>query len=240
MPLHPVTRQSVPDQVFGQIAFVVFTRELRPGEVLPSERRLAELFGVSRPAIREAIKKLSAAGLVEVRHGGPTIMLDFERHASLDLLPQLLLRDGKLETAVVRSLLEAWLRNGPKVAELAAERHDPELAGLLNESLQALETEKDPVEWRRQAIIFWDHVVNGASSIVFRLIYNSFRAAYEPALTLLNASVDAEVNQLDDYRKLAEAILAGDAMAAKKIGHELIETTTAPLLAALDKIDSDR
>jgi GntR family transcriptional regulator, transcriptional repressor for pyruvate dehydrogenase complex len=240
MPLQPVTRQSVPDQVFEQIALAVFTRELRPGEALPSERGLAELFGVSRPAIREALKRLSAAGLVEVRQGGHTIVRDFDRHASLDVLPQLLLRDGKLETAVARSLLEARLRNGPKVAELAAQRHGPELAGSLDESLRALETEKNPVEWRRQAIIFWDHVVDGAHSIVFRLMYNSFRAAYEPALPLLNASVDAEVNQLDDYRRLAEAIFAGDALAAKKIGHELIETATAPLLAALDKIDSDR
>ena len=43
---------------------------MQPGESLPSERRLAEVLGVSRPAVREALKRVAAAGLVEVRPGG--------------------------------------------------------------------------------------------------------------------------------------------------------------------------
>lgn len=236
MPLHPVTRQSVPEQVFGQIATAVFTGELEPGEALPSERRLAELFGVSRPAVREALKRLSAASLIEVRHGGATTVRDFRRHASLDLLPQLLFCNGKLDTAVARSLLEARLRNGPKVAELAAERHGPELAGLLGESLRALEAEDDPTQRRRHVIVFWDHVVDAAGSIVFRLMYNAFRAAYEPALPLLKASAEAEAAELDAYRRLAEAIVTGDAAAAKSIAHDLIELTNSILTAVLDEM----
>ena len=50
MALQPVNRRSVPEDVFEQILADVLSGEMRPGEPLPSERRLAEVLGVSRPA----------------------------------------------------------------------------------------------------------------------------------------------------------------------------------------------
>ena len=67
---------------------------------LPSERRLAEVLGVSRPAVREALQRLSQAQLVEVRHGGSTTVRDFRTFGGLDLLPRLLVRDGELDPTV--------------------------------------------------------------------------------------------------------------------------------------------
>ena len=49
----------------------------RPGEALPSERRLAEVLGVSRPAVREALQRMTQTRLLEVRHGGATTVRDF-------------------------------------------------------------------------------------------------------------------------------------------------------------------
>src|SRR5689334_12694705 len=115
MPLQPVNRRSVPDAVFDQIAADVLSGEMAPGEALPSERRLAEALGVSRPAVREALKHLSAAGLVDVRQGDTTTVRDFRRFAGLDLLPRIILRDNELDLETVRSVLEARLHNGPKV-----------------------------------------------------------------------------------------------------------------------------
>ena len=235
MALQPVLRRSVPEAVFEEIATDVLSGEMQPGEALPSERRLADVFGVSRPAVREALKRLSAAGLVEVRHGGVTTVRDFRRHAGLDLLPRLLFRNGDLDTAVVRSILEARLRNGPKVAELAAERHGPELAELLEVSLRTLEAEEDPLEWQLDTLVFWDHVVDSAGSIVFRLMYNAFRAAYAPALAALATAMTADVKRPDGYRTLAEAICAGDTAEAKKAAHDLLELSNTTMLAALDR-----
>ena len=234
MALQPVIRRSVPEEVFEQIAADVLSGEMPPGAPLPSERRMAEVLGVSRPAVREALKRLSAAGLVEVRQGDVTTVRDFRRHAGLDLLPRLLFHNGELDVSVVRSMLEARLRNGPKVAELAAERHGPELAGLLEEALRALSTEDDPIEWQRHVLKFWDHVVDGAGSIVFRLMYNAFRAAYEPALATLADSVTDEVKRPDVYRRLADAISSGDTDGAKSTAHDLLELANTTVLAALD------
>src|SRR5690349_9721839 len=138
---------------------------LAPGEALPSERRLAELLGVSRPAVREALQRLSATRLVDVRHGGSTTVRDYQKHAGLDLLPRLLVRDGELDTAVARSIIEARLAIGPDVARMAAERADkaPETARAgLGSALTDLEASGTPVERQHAALAFWDAVVDCA------------------------------------------------------------------------------
>jgi GntR family transcriptional regulator, transcriptional repressor for pyruvate dehydrogenase complex len=240
MPLTPVSRRSVPEDVFEQILAEVLSGEMRPGETLPSERRLAEVLGVSRPAVREALKRVSAAGLVEVRQGDATTVRDFRRHAGLDLLPRLLLRGGELDVLVVRSILETRLHNGPKVAELAAERRRPELAESLDDIVGKLESEHDPIEQQRHALTFWDRVVDGADSIAFRLMYNTLRATYEPALPALATLMAAEVGRPAAYRDLADAINAGDPIRARQAALELLEPATTAMLAAITSLQEQQ
>jgi GntR family transcriptional regulator, transcriptional repressor for pyruvate dehydrogenase complex len=76
MALQPVNRRSVPEDVFDQIVTEVLSGQMQPGETLPSERKLADVLGVSRPAVREAPKRLPAAGLVDVRQGDATTVRD--------------------------------------------------------------------------------------------------------------------------------------------------------------------
>src|SRR6266496_4847296 len=139
MALQPVARRSVPDEVFDQIIDDVVSGEFAPGESLPSERKLAEVLGVSRPAVREALQRVAQAGLVEVRQGDATTVRDFRRHAGLDLLPRLLQPRGELNLSVARSILEARLHVGPKIAELAATRAGASLESPLSQAIAALE-----------------------------------------------------------------------------------------------------
>ncbi len=238
MALQPVNRRSVPEDVFEQIVAEVLSGQMQPGETLPSERRLAEVLGVSRPAVREALKRLTEAGLVEVRQGDATTVRDYRKHAGLDLLPRLLIRDGDLDLSVVRSILETRLHNGPKVAELAAQRRPAELADLLHATVRRLAAEDDPVEQQRAALTFWDQVVDGADSIALRLMYNTLRATYEPALPALAGVMAAEVGHPKAYRDVADAIAAGDPARAGQAARDLLEPATEALLTALDALDT--
>jgi GntR family transcriptional repressor for pyruvate dehydrogenase complex len=240
MALQPVDRRSVPEDVFEQILAEVLSGEMKPGDSLPSERRLAEVLGVSRPAIREALKRLTSIGLVEIRQGDTTTVRDFRRHAGLDLLPRLLLQAGELDTTVVRSILETRLHNGPKVAELAAARRGPELAALLDAAIEALSEDTDPLQRQRHALTFWDHLVDGADSIAFRLMYNTLRATYEPALPALAVMMAAEVDRPEAYRAIAEAVHRGDAEAAAAAARALLEPATTALLGALTELENHR
>lgn len=237
MALQPVARRSVPDEVFDQIIDDVVSGEFAPGESLPSERKLAEVLGVSRPAVREALQRVAQAGLVEVRQGDATTVRDYRRHASLDLLPRLLLPRGELDPSVARSVLEARLLVGPKVAALAAERAGARLETPLRAAIDGLAHDADPVVRQRHALIFWDHIVDAADSIVFRLMFNSLRASYEPALAALATVMEAEVGQVEVYQAVADAIVAGDSDGARRAAEDLLTPATNALLAAIRKLE---
>ncbi|MCW2772323.1 MAG: transcriptional regulator, GntR family [Nocardioides sp.] len=238
MPLQPVTRRSVPDEVFDQVLAEVVDGEIEAGEALPSERRLAEVLGVSRPAVREALQRMAQTRLLDVRHGGATTVRDFRRFGGLDLLPRLLVRKGDLDTAVARSILEARLVVGPGVAALAAERGGPALEALLTDTVDALGATDDGVEQQLHALTFWDQVVDAADSMVFRLMFNSLRAAYEPALVALAPLMAEEVGQVGAYRLLTSAIGAGDPETVRAAADRVLRPATTSLLTALAALTS--
>lgn len=116
----PVTRIRTPrvyQQIAQQIEGLIHDGEYKPGARLPSEREFSQMFGVSRPSVREAMIALEAAGLVEVRSGNGTYVrtnIDSQIHVSpaegKDLGP------GPLEQFEARMLVE------PGLAKLAAQR----------------------------------------------------------------------------------------------------------------------
>ncbi len=229
MPLKPVARRLVPDDVFDQLLDEVVDGELAAGDPLPSERRLAEVLGVSRPAVREALQRLSQARVVEVRHGGTTTVRDFHRFAGLDLLPRLLVRAGELDPAVGRSILQARQAIAPAVAALAAENSGPQSAPELRRAVSALAEATDSETRQHAALEFWDTVVDAADSLVFRLLFNSLRLAYEPAIAALGPVMETEVDNLAGYRDLTDAVVAADGPAARTAADHLLRPTTDAL-----------
>ncbi len=236
MPLQPIQRRSAADDVFDQLLSEV--TGLVPGDALPSERKLSEVLGVSRPVVREALQRLSHAGLVEVRQGDATTVRDFRRRGGFDLLPQLLVQGGELDVAVARSILEARLAIGPEVASLAAARGGGPTAVLLRERVAALAATDDVVERQRIALDYWEVVVDAADSIAFRLMFNSLRAAYEPTLDALATLMAEEVDQVERYAALADAVDAGDADLARTRAGDLLGPATRSLITAIDLLEA--
>lgn len=239
MMFEPIARRSASSAVFDQITARVLEGDLTAGATLPSERRLAEAFGVSRPAVREALQKLTQAGLVEVRQGDATSVRDFRQHAGPELLAQLLVRGGRPDWTVARSVLEARSMIGTQVARLAAERASAESAAALREVVDTLASADDPVALQIEALAFWECVVDAADSIAFRLIFNSLRNAYEPTMTAMAAVLVAEVGRTDLYYRLADAIAANDQDAAHQTATTLLSLGTRAVTAVIDELQED-
>lgn len=70
MEVKPVKKETLTEQIMNQLAEQITSGELKPGERLPDERSLAEMFGVTRSRIREALRALSLIGLIDIRPGG--------------------------------------------------------------------------------------------------------------------------------------------------------------------------
>jgi DNA-binding FadR family transcriptional regulator len=237
MALKPVPRRSVTDDVFDQLVAEVLRGEVSAGEALPSERRLAEVLGVSRPSVREALKRLGHAGLVDVRQGDATTVRDFRRSAGMELLPQLLMSGGTVDIPTARSVMETRLHVGPFVAELAAQRGGAALGPALSGALDHLAAQTDAIARQYAALAFWDVIVDGADSIALRLMYNSLRASYEPVIDAMSAVMEPEVSNHAAYRALAAAITAGRPAAAAKAAAALLRPATDTLLDALRALE---
>jgi GntR family transcriptional repressor for pyruvate dehydrogenase complex len=242
MALTPITKHLVPDDVFEQLMTEVVDGSFAPGDSLPSERRLAELLGVSRPAVREALQRLSATRLVEVRHGGSTTVRDYQRHAGLDLLPRLLVRNGELDPEVARSIIEARLSIAPDVARIAAgraARASETARQQLRDTVDTLAVADDPIARQHAAMAFWDAVVDLADSIVFRLMFNNLRQAYEPAMEPLAPLLDFEVTNVEGYRAVAAALLVSDGEAAATAADALLRPATEAIVTFLDAFEDE-
>jgi GntR family transcriptional regulator, transcriptional repressor for pyruvate dehydrogenase complex len=116
------------EQIVQQIEESIVKGSLKPGDQLPAERELAQRFGVSRTAVREAVKALREKGLVEAYSGRGTFITDGTTQAvrqSLDLMAKIGQPEGSTHLAEVRTILE------PEIAALAAIRiQEPELATM--------------------------------------------------------------------------------------------------------------
>ncbi|WP_300339910.1 FCD domain-containing protein [Accumulibacter sp.] len=108
----------IPDAIAHQLETRILEGSLKPGDRLPAERELAVELGVSRPSLREAIKKLVSRELLISRHGGGTYVTDRLEATFIDPWQQLLEQHPLLQDDVLefRYLLEA------SAAELAAQR----------------------------------------------------------------------------------------------------------------------
>ncbi|MCW3013405.1 MAG: FadR family transcriptional regulator, partial [Solirubrobacterales bacterium] len=82
-------RVPVSTTVYDVLRADILGGRLAPGDGIPSERTLSERFAVNRHAVREAVKRLQQAGLVQVSHGGATRVLDWRIHGGLELLMDL-------------------------------------------------------------------------------------------------------------------------------------------------------
>lgn len=139
----PIQSERLYEQIVQQIEQRILSRELKVGDQLPSERELAEQFGVSRTAVREAIKALHEKGLVVVLVGKGTFIANGTPDAVRHTLNLLLKGDsarGYLNLVELREILE------PEIAALAAVRITDEYVAVLQESMDKMEVAIDDVE----------------------------------------------------------------------------------------------
>jgi len=86
----PIAPKRLADTIVEQLETMILEGTLQPGQRLPPERTLAEQFGVSRPSLREAVKRLVAKGLLVSRQGGGNFVTEKLGTSFSDPLVQLL------------------------------------------------------------------------------------------------------------------------------------------------------
>lgn len=199
MPLATTQRAGLVDQVIAQIRATVAAGEWPVGTRLPPEAELAGALGVGRNTVREAVRALAHAGLLEVRQGdGTFVRAVTEISGAIRRLAGTELR----EVLQVRRLLET---EGARLA--AAHRTAAELAELEGAMAACTEAERaaDLAAFTRADLAF--------HQLVLRCAHNAVLAELYRGLTeVVHASVATTVagGRCESHTGLLAAIRAGD------------------------------
>lgn len=230
-----VSKQSLSEAVYDQLRSRILSRELAAGDELPSERILCEMLGVNRGAVREGIKRLQQAGLVQVRHGGATIILDYEQEAGLEILPAMLIdEEGHMKVEVARGIVSLRQNLAPEVARSAAKRSDEATVKKLEAIISDLHQAEDISESQDLVFEYWNVVVNGSGNIAYKLAFNSLRKTYKRIWGLLTQTLAEEFRDAERLAKLAAAISNGEAEMAHQLASEHIALGSNAMHAVLD------
>lgn len=178
--LKPVKRSNLSNQVYSQLRDNILVSKYCPGERLPSERELCDALQVNRSSVREALKRLEQARLVEIRHGGGCEVLDFRVNGGFELLRHLIMPEGQVNGLVVRSILEFRALIGPEIARLAAQRIKEAELKHINDIVEQLEACRDDDLETIQDLDFDFHytMAQAGENLALLLILNSTRDTY--------------------------------------------------------------
>jgi GntR family transcriptional repressor for pyruvate dehydrogenase complex len=187
----------VADKVAEQLRGLISDGKVKVGDRLPSERELAEQMGVSRISIREALQQLEMQGMLEIVHGGGSIVRNITGQEIRKTLELFLERDPKrvLELAELRAFMEAWAAR-----EAARHRTEAEL-GAIRGYLEEMERDFERGQIRYDVDFKYHTEIAGAThnTIYLHLIDNIY--------SLINYSIKIHHEEVFTGRDDQETIL---------------------------------
>lgn len=214
-------RARLSDAVVAEIAGDILAGHLSPGTVLPSEFQLCERFDVSRTVVREAMGHLAREGLIRVRQGRGTAVLDRTHwnELSADLLhvraQRGLINDLLPDLLEIRRLIEV------EVARLAADRRDEmhltRLGGLIAVMMEHLDV---PEEYNDADVAFHEALMAAAGNELLRKLMRPVSQVRRIGTAIMfSQGKNVALASLSGHREIFDAvakrdpIAAGDAMA---------------------------
>jgi GntR family transcriptional regulator, transcriptional repressor for pyruvate dehydrogenase complex len=222
MPLTSLRRSPLVDLAVSQLREQVLSGQWPVGSRLPAETELAERLEVGRSTIREAIRALVHAGLLETRQGSGTYVRSLTPGA--DWEPRLR-RAAALEVYEVREALEV------QAARLAAiRRTDADIAAVRACLAERERSRDEETSFVEADLAFHRAVVAAAHNPLLAEMFDSLAAVLREALIAVRSDQRVRDPGADAaHARLAVAIEAGDAAAAAQATHDHIDPTAANL-----------
>jgi GntR family transcriptional regulator, transcriptional repressor for pyruvate dehydrogenase complex len=232
----PATRRRVTGDAIERIRELIASGEWGPGTRLPRENDLAQQLGLSRNSLREAVRALALARVLEVRQGDGTYVSSLEPGELLEptLSATNLLRGRTvLELFEVRRLLE------PEAAAVAAQRVDASLVAALRTQLDRMVAAGDRADELVEAdAAFHDVIARAPGNGVLRALLRSLSTSTARARLWHGI---AERGALDlareEHKRILDAIEAGDPDLARATALMHIATNERWLREHLDPSD---
>ncbi len=217
---------KISDVITHQIEAMILDGGLKPGDRLPPERALAARFEVSRPSLREAIKKLETRGLVETRRGGGTYVSNLLDASFTNPLTGLLHNHPETlyDLVEMRHALESV---AAYYAALRATEEDRRMLRQRFEAMEAVTCGDRPIDAAQEARLdteFHIAIAEAAHNVVLlyimRGLFNLLHSGISTSLVRLYTRPGNDALIRDQHRAVFEAIMAGDGELARALASE--------------------
>ncbi len=201
-----VAVRSLHNQVVQELGRLIVSGELEAGKGLPREELLAERMNVSRTALREAMKVLSAKGLIESRQKTGTRVREEAHWNQLDA-DVLAWRCASMPTdSFVEKLVEMREVIEPAAAAAAARRRTPEQLNAIKAAYDAMEAAKDLDAWAIADLAFHESMLQATNNELMTSLFSVIETALGTYF-VLSARKAANFNvALPQHLKVYEAI----------------------------------
>ncbi|MGB9860312.1 MAG: FadR/GntR family transcriptional regulator, partial [Moorellaceae bacterium] len=208
--------RSVYHRVVDEIKNRIFEGRLKPGDKLPAERELAEMLGVSRTSVREALKMLAAEGLVNIKHGQGVFIAEQDPDAYLQQFAKRIFVSPRVikDLFEIRKVLEPvaamW------VAQRAGEQEISKLADLIRqtkEQLGKLKSGRLSLLASHDSQFHYDLARATGNSVLVRIVESLLDLLADSRSQTLSIPGRGEAS-VTEHEAIVEALLQRDANAA--------------------------
>jgi GntR family transcriptional repressor for pyruvate dehydrogenase complex len=207
------------DEVVNQIEGQILNGDCQAGDKLPSESDLAEQAGISRRAIRDALKILETKGLIEVRKGSGAYVArnDYEFYlASIMDNVRSYLSDAR--ASLVNILQFRILIEGSAVAYLA-KKQDPDRLDTLKDNLETQQkalTNKNADLYNKVHLEFHAALVEGLGNPIINMLYEQVSLLIRDRMMLISHDFSVMENSISEHKEIVDRIADGDPGAAQE------------------------
>jgi GntR family transcriptional regulator, transcriptional repressor for pyruvate dehydrogenase complex len=206
------------EQIVEQIERSIVEEKLKPGDQLPTERELAQQFGVSRTAVREAVKTLTEKGLVESHSGrGTFVQASLAQNARISL--EAFLKHGNhhdpAHLVELREIIE------PEVTVLAATRIEEQQLAMMRDAVALMDSNmRNPEAYIEADLDFHLALAEAAGNpLILSLLDSVVGMLREQRMGIFRVNGGPERGQIH-HKHILEAIERRDAVAARLAMHE--------------------
>ena len=227
-----VNRTKLPEQIVAQIEGLIENGHLKVGDQLPPERKLADIFKVSRHSVREAIRILEQKQILKSRTGSGTFVVTEDESTLVEFLTGSLRRKkSKLfEIFQFRRMLE------PQIAALAAQNATPESIGKIENTQQAYQAVRDdPKSLKEKDQLFHLALARATGNTVLLQIMERLTDVLGESRVELSQSFTRHKVSLKGHARIVAAIRRRDVDAA----HQAMNTHLDEIEKVLFKVVSD-
>ena len=215
------SKNRLVDRVVSEIQSQIMDGKLTPGMMLPPERELTEQLGVSRTALREAVRMLVTKGLLETRPGVGTLVKKVTSDQITEPLSMIINQAGGVNLdhlSQVRQILEV------EIAEVAAREATGEDLERIEAVLRSLAAAKDdPAEFNRRDAEFHTVLAESSHNPLLAVLLNSIRDLMESVRQLVQDYPNLGNVLTPDHIQIFEHIRSHDPVGARKAMQKHLE-----------------